>query len=374
MTPMTMLKCIDCGAIFQVQTKWFRSRSKDHEWRCKPCRVKYHKLWYKNMSPEKQKEVHERMSLSAAERWKNMSSDEYKEMCSKMSAGDRKYWDNLSNDEYIARCISAQTMWNNMTEEQRLQQSMNISKMQILNWKNMPKDKYIYRCKLLSAAARKYWENISDAELAARRTLTSDRFKKYWVSMTKDEFNLWKLKQSKGFNEYLENLGLKPNTNEMNFIEYLKEININWIYQYSNMFIDKEFDKLFPYNPILDSSNVNPYHKWDFMINLYSSKILIDIDGSIHDPSKTSYEVTYPNGKKFILSDYILFKDSQRPYQTDGYRSFVVKCYDDKLDLDNEVIDITNNNKMTLKEFLTRIKIENNVEYKRNNIHQNKNS
>ena len=118
----------------------------------------------------------------------------------------------------------------------------------------------------------------------------------------------------------------------MNYLKY----DIHWY----NKIKHPDFDKLFPNNPVTGSKFVSPYHQWDISVKLFDTRVLIDIDGSIHDPNKISHDVTYFDGRKISLSDLITFNDSQRVYQTDNLNAYVIQCYDDKLTDNTPVVKI----------------------------------
>jgi len=115
--------------------------------------------------------------------------------------------------------------------------------------------------------------------------------------------------------------------------------------------------ELFPNNIITGYNYVSPFHRWDFKILTNKCDIFIDIDGSIHDESQNNYYRTLPSGNKILMKDLISFYDSQRKYQTDNSPAYIIQCYNDKLTLDDKVINIYNdNNIMSLKEFINIIK------------------
>ena len=50
--------------------------------------------------------------------------------------------------------------------------------------------------------------------------------------------------------------------------------------------------------------------------------------------------------------DYYKFRDSQRPYQTDGLDAYIIKCYDDNLTDNTPVINIETKESMTFQTFI----------------------
>lgn len=351
------LSCEDCGTPFQIQRSWFNANKENHIWRCKKCRIEYHKRWYKNMSPEERLAVSKRMSDSAKSRWSTMSNDQYTDLCARMSIGSIAYWNDISDADYAKRCQIAKHMWDTMSEDSRLNHRMGISKSQKNRWSTMSSDDYSHMCHVLSKVAKSYWDNISDDELQKRRLDMSIRSKEYWDTMDEAEFERWKYNQSHGFADYLNTLGLYPNRNEQSFIKLLNDAGIKeWTYQHINNTIDPEFSVKYPFNCFMNTPRVNPYHRWDFSIKIPNWNILIDVDGSIHDPDKTNYMVTYENGSKFKLYEYIQFKDSQRIYQRDGNPAFIIECHDDQLTDECRVISVVNGSVDTLRRFLLKCK------------------
>jgi hypothetical protein len=300
------------------------------------------------MDPERKAAVSKKMSESATKRWKSMTDEEYKNMCEAMSKGDVKYWSNLLDEEYEARCKVNQMIQDNLSDEKKKIRSEKISKAQAERWKNMSDDMYDYMCEKLSEAAHLYWDNITDEELNKRKEDMSIRSKSFWKNMTKKEFEEWCIKQMKRRKENFTK-------NELDFMKILNLYNINYEARVCSTIIHPDFYKLFPRNPIMDNEHVVPYHEWDFKLNLIDKSIFIDVDGSIHDPQKTNYQVEYYTGKMFKKSDYIQFNDSQRPYQTDGLDSYIILVYDDNLTMDCIVKNVSNDDTMKLSEFISLI-------------------
>ncbi len=154
-----------------------------------------------------------------------------------------------------------------------------------------------------------------------------------------------------GYTEYQGRLNKEPNKNESEFINYLNIHKINYLYQYTNKNKHPDFDKLFKINPVTNVDYVSPYHKWDFKLVIEGKEILVDIDGSIH--FNKSYFVVHPyTGIRYNIYDYTKFKDSQRPYQTDGLDAYVVQCPDDKLTGETIVVNVSTGKKYSFTGFI----------------------
>ena len=178
--------------------------------------------------------------------------------------------------------------------------------------------------------------------------------KKVWSNKTDDEIFEWERRWIEG----MRNKTLSPDTTtESDFMNILNRIGANYEIHWFNEIKHPEFDSLFKNNPIKNSLFTIPYHQWDFKINSLNNTILIDIDGSIHDPSKTDYDIATRSYGKVSLKDITEFNDSKRPYQTDGYNAYIIQCFDDVLTDSNPVINVVTGEKMTVNELMALIKL-----------------
>ena len=87
---------------------------------------------------------------------------------------------------------------------------------------------------------------------------------------------------------------------------------------------------------------LDPTHFWDFMISTREGRVLVDVDGSVHDPRHTANKITH-------------FNDSKRPYQTDGLPAYIVQCYDDKLTDNTPVLNLKTGDVVTLRQWISII-------------------
>jgi len=197
----------------------------------------------------------------------------------------------------------------------------------------------------------RFKENDRDKVWRCRKC--NDEYRKLiFNNKSPEEYQEWNRKRVEGFNNYLNNLNITPNKTEAMFIHALNLHGINYMYIWYNVNKHEKFNELFPYNYNLGTNKVSPHHAWDFKINLYDRSILVDVDGSIHDSSNSNYEVTYHDGTTFLLSDYIEWKDSQRPYQCDDYDAYAILAYNNIITPDTPVLDIRTDNLMTFKRFM----------------------
>ena len=153
--------------------------------------------------------------------------------------------------------------------------------------------------------------------------------------MTDKDFIEWLDKQNEGFAQYYKEMGGPRNIAELAFSSDLRNMNIDYEWQYLSQMIHREFDKTFPRNPILDR-RVSPFHRWDFLIKTRNGRFLVDIDGSMHNIQIGKY-IT-PDG--IDVAKLKSFQDSMRPYQTDGMDAFIIQAYNDEITNDTKVFQI----------------------------------
>ena len=244
---------------------------------------------------------------------------------------------------------------NQMSIEQKEQWAQSISdgmKEYILSLTEDEKNEYI-------RPITDYWKNVTLNERHEIYKQRSEFMKSYWKNMSVDEFNDWSVRRAIAYNEYIDNLDKIPNRNENTFIDHLNQSQIEYKYHgYKNTTVDEAFHDMFQCNPITGSKFVNCAHSWDFIISTSKSSILIDVDGSIHDPTKAQSKVTHFNGTEFKLSDNIQWNDSKRPYQTDGLDAYVVMCYDDNLTDDTPVLSFQTGEIMNVKQLISILQLD----------------
>ena len=357
--------CFDCGIEILIDSDQLRKENSKtgYHCRCTQCRKIHQKNWYKNMSPERKIEVQNKMVSKAKNRWANMSQDEYDNHCKKLSDADKKYWSNITPDDYKIRCEINQKIQDNLSNDKKKQRSEKVSKSKKEWWANLTDEKYIKMCLSNKSAADLLWLNRSENEKDHYIKLLHDGYKKWYNDMSLDEKDQWMYNISRGYGNMSldekdqwmynrsQNVSCKETSTELEFINILNLNKIDYNYQYANNYREPNFHDLFPENNIIKNNYVSPYHTWDFKLNLRDKSILVDIDGSIHDPSKTDYCRKFKN-ININIKDFIQFNDSQRPYQTDGLDAYVIKCYDDKLRMNSEVTNIKTGENEKLEKFI----------------------
>ena len=345
---------------------------------------------YNNLSENEKKIRLQPFRDGHKKHFENMTDEEKKLHSELRREIQLQFWDNLTDEEYIEQCIKTsegqKNRISNMSKEERMKHN-EILHNNHMKWraKLTPED-----IELLLQPARigykKWYNSLSEEEKEIINKNKSDKmilyhknmsieekdrlnrkYKDHWGNMTVEEYNMicenrkqiWKNKSldSKDNIIHINLLNRSSNieyTNtELEFINILNLNNIEFISQYTNETIYPDFHKLFPNNPVTESDYTSPYHAWDFKISTLQKDILVDIDGSIHNPNKTNSYVSR-NGKQFSLIDFIQFNDSKRPYQTDGLDAYIIKCYNDNLyDKDVIVSNVQTNKDMNLNEFIT---------------------
>lgn len=287
------------------------------------------RIWSKMTKDDRDKIIHN-MSEGTKRQWELISDKERESISNKISIGRKIYWDNMSDEERIKFGKKHKEWWDSLSDEER---ELQFIPMRI--------------------GYRNWYENLSDEDKQNISERVSKTSKNYWDNMTSEEKDKWMSKRLDGFNKYFSTLNVIPNKNESSFINYMNLYQIHYQYQYYNLEKHPDFDKLFPNNPVTGATIVLPYHSWDFILYLREGNILVDIDGSIHDQSKSNFNVTSYNGKHVSVKDIIKFNDSQRPYQTDGLPAYVIQCYDDNLTNDTPVLDINSNEIISFKSFIS---------------------
>lgn len=355
---MITIKCHDCGADTSVKASYYKSKPSDYIWRCKACRIEYHRNWFKNKTEEERRICHEKMSDSAKKRVAAISEEEKRERAENQSEKMKLYWASLSEEEYNNKCKIAQHNWDVMSDEQRNLQKQHVSESLKIAWSKLSDEEYQRRCYMNSVYAKLQWENRTEEDINKIRENASERFNKWWSTRTKEDLINMSIKRAKTTRDKYIRMELEPNKNEAAVINLLNINKLPWEYLWQNKEIHPDFYKLFPYNKVTGAKRVEPFHVWDIIIKLPNDgKILIDVDGSIHDPSKISRKISDKWTKNvYSFADFQKFYESMRPYKTDGNEAYAILCYDDNVRLDTDVINIKTNEMVKLSDLIKLIK------------------
>jgi hypothetical protein len=315
------------------------------------------------------KEMHDKMSKAQRKYLDSLTDDEKDARAAKLRDASKESWANLSDEEYNRRVTEMSTLrkneWASMSEAERDQRKKLISEGQKERWDNSPelREKYRFRFK-------EWWESINDDDHNERVAILHDGFKNWfrnlteeqreefaermgqytkawWDSLSVEEYIDVLQKQAEGYQRYLESVpkANQPNENELVFQDHLNRFGFEYQFQSSNEKIHPDFNKLFPLNPIT-GKHVSPYHRWDYRVITLESDVLVDIDGSVHDPKNKTTGITE-------------FNDSKRPYQTDGLPAYAVLCYDNDIKESTPVKNITTGEIMPFKAFITLLRMMN---------------
>ena len=312
------LICQDCGVEYELSYGRYRRLNKEDGHRCKECR-------YINNAK------------SASNKYQSLSPEDKKALNAKRA----QYWKDPNNRKKKSEDMS--NMISNMSPEEK---DKWISGMKEYNESLPPELQAIH---LIN-----YYKNLSQEEKDELNKRRYDPLKKWKEELSESKRYEFMAKQMFGKKENSD----KYTNTELSFMNILIRNNLKYEFQYVSNTIHKDFSKHFNINPIT-KCGINPFHIWDFKLNLNNKEVLIDIDGSIHDPNKANNMVTYNNGIQFLLSDYINFNDSQRPYQTDGLDAYIVKAYNDIIDDDTIVQNVKTNECIKFKDFMNIISFDN---------------
>lgn len=295
----------------------------------------------KNWENPERKDAHAKM---LSNRWANMSEEEKQLQQQKMSDGRAKFWADPRN--WMEQSQRAREKWYNQSQEEQ--------------------DRIL---KALETGRLEYYANATDEEIREMRKKQGEGLKHYWDNLSPEERESrianWQEKRA-------ECMRLQDDPsfqNEIEFMNYLNRYRFQYTYIWKNETKSDMFDAFFPSNPYRDGS-ISPYHLWDFKVDTLDGPILVDIDGSIHNPAITSNVVHDKCGNVYVLGEYMQFKDSQRPYQTDGYPAYIVICWDDHLTDETLVYSMNTGETFPLKTFIDLLIWHNMTEKERKELIQ----
>lgn len=340
-----------------------------------------HRLYRNNMSEEDRLKYSEFHRKQQKEFWDNLSEDEYNSMKSKISKGQKDRISNMNEyelKEHNDRLHANHMKWRESLSPEEVELLLQPARLGFKLWnENISQEE---KDNLLSRRIEGYkiwWDSLSDQEKDDHIKRLHDGFDQWFESLSEEEKKLRLEKSNTNLKDWFNTLSseekeqhyrtitMNANKNksftesESIFDRILQENNFRFDIQYMSECIHPDFHKMFPKNPFTNSEFVSPYHSWDFIIYLQDKSILIDIDGSIHDSSKTNSSVLYGKNTFLNLSEFIQFNDSQRPYQTDGLDAYIIKAYNDKIEDDTIVQNVKTNECIKFKDFINIISFDN---------------
>ena len=332
--PLTV-QCCDCKNPTIISWDVYRQKYPKDEYRCKDCFIKLQKK-------------------NGKSRWDNISKKDRQNYMQPCRVGLSKLTkeDKLNSNKKIS--ISMKSFLNTLSYEEKLNRVKPANDGNKIKFSNLSKEEIDNLMSFAWNGHQQWFDNLSDIELSEHNNKISLSLIKFVNNQTYDDFI--KIKYTEAINCNLKNVkdyNKEDYTNtEWIFKEILEKYKIEYRYQYYNLQIHPNFNKLFPTNPFSKRGNrdgyVSPYHQWDFLIKLYNKDIFVDIDGSIHDFNKIK------DNDSFVKS-YTHFSDQQRLYQTDNYNAYIVKCYNNKINDNTLVLDIQHNYTIYMETFINRL-------------------
>lgn len=374
------LICERCGETFDVPYGSYRRYKEGHKTLCKQClkiqRSIDRKAMFDNMTQDQRDAWQNKMQSSH----KKLTEEEKKEFAKKCSEALKKSWKSKSVEYRKKHGEKVRNAINAMPDEDKLLWKQHLSISAKRSWSNLSIDERKAKMSSLFNGSKDYWENITDDELKRNHALVSEGLKRYFKNADPEELKKrWK-NIGKKTRERWDNMSDEDRIKRMKIMwdactpigpsekqlyDLLKNVpmieDINFVHSFSTEsipYVHPEFFNVFgTKNPIGGEDNY-PYHRWDFLIKGLNESILIDVDGSVHNVNPKCM-VRSKNGKLFSFYENIKFLDSKRPYQIPpGYKAYVIKAYDDKIDDDTEVVPIgigINESPMKFKTFLSLI-------------------
>ena len=384
-----------------INISWhtYETSDSDKIWRCDDCNNDYRRFLNKNMSEEKRehlrilgKEQWDAKTPEEKQKWSNdgffystrfwntMTEEEYFLQCEKISKAKKESWNlippeirkyclepahlgfqkwlnSLSEEQYKEYCnsisIGLQKYWATIPEDQRCEYMQLLFEGRDRYFNNLSDEEYEKLCKHLLNISSEYFANETFEQKERRITNLSDALREYRNKLTYDEFiELEHNKAVKLNNNYSDDRKKKLKSTEIDFMNLLDNYDFDYKVRWYNITINQDFRKEFPYNPYLNTEKISPFHEWDFLIIIKPFNILIDVDGSVH--KFRSYQEFDDETYKF--NNYVQFNDSQRKYQTDRLDAYIIQCYDDKLSLNNLVINVIHGKSMSVKDLFVMLK------------------
>lgn len=297
---LVSLVCQDCGKSFTLTYGRYRRLPANNHWRCKTCNNIKRSLIFANLTDEERLKLHNQRSLSA-----------------------KKTWEDLTLDEYLRRSQSQKQRWARLSKEEKDVLLENMRKAQLI-YARSPETRF-----KLAQRNRDHWAMLTDEERSKEIERLNWIRATYWNNLSEREkfikmSKMWSANQTiigpteYVFNDTLKSFGMK------NGIDYYWSFNT---YPYIHPEYFKVFGKI---NKVTGEENI-PYHSWDFILfpNSEYLSILIDIDGSAHNPNSMLFKRC---SNHYTEREKIDYNDSQRKYQVPyGMDAFIIKAYDDKL-------------------------------------------
>ena len=356
---LVYLKCDGCNADISIKYGTYR-RTKNNPHYCRKCRGINEHNRIESLPINEKKAYKSRKNKAIAKGWSNQS-DEMKKHVS-----DMRKEESARPERKALKKKLAQERWDNKSEEEKINHMQKMHKgrddyygdpenMKIHsdrgrdNWYKQSIEEQNRILNALEIGRINYLAFIPIDIRESKRKNMSVRSTSFWKNLSFEEKIIQVRKAQEG---KVKSKNIKFTNTEKEFINILNLNNIEYEYQFLTDDIHPEFFNLFPNNPVNGDSFVSPFHAWDFRLNLKQKQILIDIDGSIHDPFKTNYIISDNDNSRYNLKEFNHFYDTKRIYQTDNLEAYVIKAYDDKLGDNIKVMNVQYRVEMTFKDFI----------------------
>lgn len=317
------LTCQDCGSTFDISYGVYRRRPNDHHWRCQTCTNIKRSLIFANLTDDERLALKEQRSSAAKKVWQNLDADEYMRRCK----SQQQRWNKLSYSErrYIMqKTHEGSKIYHNLPETKEKLRMQNMGR-----WKNMTSEERQRELSRLNLIRDQYWDSLTDMEKYIK-------MQRMWMKQVKvgpTEYI---------FNDKIKDIGL------VNGTDYFWSYNT---YPYIHPEYYERFGKI---NPITSEENF-PYHEWDFILFPFTDiPILVDIDGSAHNPNMMHFRRCTNH---YTERDKIDYNDSQRFYQIpDGMGAYIIECWNDRIDPKTTTLNLITGERMMYGNFINIIK------------------
>lgn len=310
----------------------------------------------RNKSPEEKAIINKKKGSY----YNNMSEEEKEEFNKVLQQRSQNFWDGLQGKD---REDFSKYRWDLRTDESKEEQIKRFIEAGKRYRESLTEEDIRQQVERMVRGHKEKFEN--DEEFRNKQiALLRKHCEEYWSSLTPDQLLEINMKKKESFakmsfekkEEMLDKVylstkdAIQPTGTELEFIKYLNKYNIRYEFQYRNKNIHKDFYKIFSHNIKTGSNFVSGKHTWDFILYLRDREILIDIDGSIHANLDTNINE---------FNNKIEFDDNKRPYQTDGLDAYIVKCHDNKITDDTQVIKLNSKEVYSFKQFIELLDLYN---------------
>jgi hypothetical protein len=330
-------------------------------WRCRSCNDKYRNAVYEAKPEEEKKAFVESQRNRSKAYWANLD-DATREADSQRR---KDLWKKRKEDgsgQFILDAMKEgrAKWWNSLSDEEKEEQILYMESGKTKWWNSLSPEEKAKHMKHPHWGFSRWFRDLSEEDRKSFLDTLHAGHRQFWENMTTQTYIALSGNIRNGLKDYLDSVSplnsrdVKPTSIEVEFMDLLKQNGIDYTFQYRSNQVHPDFVTLFPRNPVTGVEFVNPYHNWDFILNVNGRNILIDVDGTMH--FKESFKRIHPfTNKTYSVLEYTKFNDSKRPYQTDGIDAYVVECPDDYVHEKCIVSNVKTGEKTTLKSFIATL-------------------